>query len=510
MGRPTGITAAQTARPVFDSYARLSWNPSTRELEKIDTQHDDNEATIGRHGGTSGLRLDDGLSAWKRNVRRPGFERLLERASRGESQGIAVWHVDRLFRQPRDLEKLIDLADKGFRVISSHGARDLSDPDDRFILRIEVAHAARSSDDASRRIKRRLQDYRERGRPAGRPGFGFERIDRSSKMSDLPADVERPPVPAALIQAERMALRAAVDDLLAGRVNQAEIARRWNRADLRTPEGNRWDSASVRDTLLRPLLAGRIEHDGQLVTRVDGEPVVDETTWLRLRALIHGRRRGRPPSNQTLGSGILRCGACSRPLEARSESATARGVYRCNRQRRGCGRIDISLRRVDAELRALTIARLSDPRHSEAIAAVRSQVSDRLSVVEHEIDQIEGLARALSERVGRREMSLADFDNSNKFLQHDLAPLIAERDDLRAIAIDGGSTSVMTEMDIAQEWDGTETTTADRRALIRQAIGSDQVRILPARNAGKRVFDPNRVVLVPPDEPLVTANPPTE
>src|SRR3954453_13343389 len=134
MGRSTNRSAGQTVRPVFDSYARLSWNPSTRELEKIDTQHDDNEATIGRHGGTSGLHLDDGLSAWKRNVGRPGFERLLERASRGESQGIAAGHVDRLFRQHRDLEKLIDLADKGFRVISSHGARDLSDPDARFIL----------------------------------------------------------------------------------------------------------------------------------------------------------------------------------------------------------------------------------------------------------------------------------------------------------------------------------------------------------------------------------------
>ena len=54
------------------------------------------------------------------------------------SHRVAVWHVDRLFRQPRDPEKLIDLADRGFKVISSHGARDLSDPDDRSILRIEV------------------------------------------------------------------------------------------------------------------------------------------------------------------------------------------------------------------------------------------------------------------------------------------------------------------------------------------------------------------------------------
>ena len=127
---------------MFDSYARLSWNPSTRELEKIETQHGDNDATIARHGGMVGQYLDDGLSAWKAGVRRKDFETLLERARAGVTQGIAVWHVDRLFRQPRDLERLIDLADHGFRVISSHGSRDLSDADDRFILRIEVAHAA--------------------------------------------------------------------------------------------------------------------------------------------------------------------------------------------------------------------------------------------------------------------------------------------------------------------------------------------------------------------------------
>ena len=156
----------RSGSPVFDSYARLSWNPSMRGLEKIETQHGDNEATIARHGGTVGRYLDDGLSAWKAGVRRKDVETLLERARAGLTQGIVVWHVDRLFRQPRDLERLIDLADHGFRVISSHGWRDLSDPDDRHILRIEVAHTARSSDDTSRRIKRRHQRF-PRGRPAG-------------------------------------------------------------------------------------------------------------------------------------------------------------------------------------------------------------------------------------------------------------------------------------------------------------------------------------------------------
>ena len=39
-------------------------------------------------------------------VRRAGWERLSES---GESDGIVVWHVDRMFRQPADLEMLITL-----------------------------------------------------------------------------------------------------------------------------------------------------------------------------------------------------------------------------------------------------------------------------------------------------------------------------------------------------------------------------------------------------------------
>lgn len=57
-------------------------------------------------------------------------------------------------RQPHDLEQLLHIADE--HDITLHGQanrRDLADPDDRFFLRIEVAHACRSSDDTSRRLR---------------------------------------------------------------------------------------------------------------------------------------------------------------------------------------------------------------------------------------------------------------------------------------------------------------------------------------------------------------------
>jgi site-specific DNA recombinase len=489
--------------PVFDSYARLSWNPTTRELEKIETQHADNKSTIKRHGGALGEPLDDGVTAWKARVRRPGFETLLDRASTGASQGIAVWHVDRLFRQPRDLERLIDLADSGFRVISSHGTRDLSNPDDRFILRIEVAHAARSSDDTSRRIKRRHSVFRERGRTTGgRPGFGFPRRDRTWKPGPGETAANRPSVPDARVEAERRALRDAVNDLLAGLTNQSAVARRWNAAGLLTSEGVRWGPVSLRETLTRPTLAGRIEYDGELIGHLPGAPVIEERKWLRLRAMIDGRRRGRPPSNRYLGSGILRCGRCGKKLGADMAGSAHRrqAIYKCNKLRGGCG-LTIALHRTDVELRAVAITRLSDPRHAQAVATARAQVSERLAAVEAEIREIEQLQSQLSERLGRREIKLKNFDESNAFLNADLEPLVNEKDVLTGGVAGDGPVRTMSSAEVARQWDAAEDV-AERRAMLRDALGMDQLRVSAA--TGRR-FNPERIKLVPHDAPLDVA-----
>ncbi len=97
-----------------------------------------------------GVELSDGISAWRRNAIREGWRKLLERAESGESDGIAVWHTDRLFRLPADLVKLLKLSDRGIKLASARGVRDLANPDDVFILHIEVAQAERSSEEAPR------------------------------------------------------------------------------------------------------------------------------------------------------------------------------------------------------------------------------------------------------------------------------------------------------------------------------------------------------------------------
>ena len=73
---------------------------------------------VERVGGVLGKELPDGASAWKRGSRRPGWDKLLERLRSGASQGVVVWNIDRLLRSPWDLETLIDLGNKGYRVLS--------------------------------------------------------------------------------------------------------------------------------------------------------------------------------------------------------------------------------------------------------------------------------------------------------------------------------------------------------------------------------------------------------
>ena len=124
---------------------------------------------------------------------------------------------------------------------------------------------------------------------------------------------------------------------------------------------------------------------------------------------------------------------------------------------------------TDGELRSLTIARLSDSRYAAAIATARAQVSDRLATLTAEIDQIEELAAALSEKVGRREMALADFDKSYSFLRADLEPLLAEREQLSGGAIDGPNVA-LSSVDVARHWDEAESV-AERRAMLVDAIG---------------------------------------
>jgi DNA invertase Pin-like site-specific DNA recombinase len=491
--------------PVYDSYGRLSRVPETGELEKIDTQHADNHKTIERHGARVGLDLDDGLSAWKEGVRRKDWEKLLQRVRDRVVDGCCVWHLDRLFRRPRDLETLIDLADKGFKIISAHGTRDLSDPDDRFILRIEVAHAARSSDDTSRRIKRRFATFRESGRTTGGARrFGFGGLDVVARGPEG----ERVPVPDSLVAAERAALVQAATDMLAG-TTAAAIAARWNKAGLCHVTGKAWIPTTVKATMRRPALGGYVAHGGEMVGRLEGEPILDERTFDRLQALFASRRRGRPTGSAAngrkyLATGLLWC-VCGVKLAAHSQppktypDGTVRAVYYCSKDRRGCGKVYADMLAVDLHVRALVIGRLSDPEYAEAIESARLEVSDKLAAVEKELKDCYEIEEALSAKLGARAMRVKAWAAAMEPLRRSIDDLEARKAKLRGGAPEGEPIKPESVEVLGARWDDGDHD--QQRGMMARALGARRVVIKPYTGMGKRVFDHRRIDVVDPQDP---------
>ena len=114
-------------------------------------------------------------SAYKRKPR-PAFERLLSDLQGRKLDGLVVYDVDRLARQPRDLERLLDLFDQRPLVFGTcQGELDLATSDGRFLARILVNVANKSSSDTARRIARKHLALAQEGKPVGgyRP-FGYE------------------------------------------------------------------------------------------------------------------------------------------------------------------------------------------------------------------------------------------------------------------------------------------------------------------------------------------------
>ncbi|MFB8176741.1 recombinase family protein [Streptomyces sp. NPDC055966] len=129
---------------------------------------------------------DNDLSAYKRRTVRPEFRQMPEDLKAGRIDGVVAWDIGRFSRQPRELEAWIDEYEEAERrgrrlVFDSVSASDIDLPTEngRFIARIEVTIADKSSADTSRRTQRKHLELAAQGKlPGGRAPYGWNREDR--------------------------------------------------------------------------------------------------------------------------------------------------------------------------------------------------------------------------------------------------------------------------------------------------------------------------------------------
>lgn len=230
--------------------------------------------------------IDNDISATSGKTR-PGFEALLA----SKPSAIVVWHVDRLCRVSKDLERVIDLGRNVYAVKSGHV--DLSNPAGRAVARTITAWSTYEGEQKAIRMVAANRQRAQQGDVSfTRRPFGFERTGRKVRI----------------VKSEAAQIRDAVQRLLKGESLQS-IVNDWNAHGSATTMGGPWSLTTIRRVLLSPRTAGRVVYNGE-----DFGPnetaILDADTADRLAALMHDPRRRRSPSNKVkyLLSGLVRCG----------------------------------------------------------------------------------------------------------------------------------------------------------------------------------------------------------
>jgi site-specific DNA recombinase len=445
-----------------------------------------------------GWEVSEDRTFWDNDIsattgkRRPGFEALLA----SSPDAIVVWHLDRLLRKGKDLERVIDL-EVDVHTVTSAGPMDLSSPTGRMHARMGTVIATYEGELKAERMFLESQTRVTAGKPwwSSRP-FGFE-MDTTHRAD------------------EAAALARVYDDLLTG-ASLPALARQLNEAGFTTCRGNQWTATTLRPVLLNARNAAIRVYDGEEVGPAAWEPIVPEQTWrAAVRLLTNPARRtgGGGAAPRHLLTGVATCGACGSSMKigwrgGRKGEPGAYSVYVC----RASSCVSTPSVWADAGVVTQLIGELERPESRQEWQALRQQTSEATKALRAEEAAIrlslDGAAHDhYVARVLSRETYMATVTDLNAQLA-DVEARLAEANEAADLATarkkDDKWTVLMTSY-LAMD---PETRDADKapinvdelRTLISRVY--ERVELMP-RGRGNAVLSPDHLRLTPRHAPTV-------
>ena len=396
---------------------------------------------------------------------RPGFELMLERLEREEFGVVIVWHVDRLYRQVKDLVRLMDMAEKHpLHIMTvSGGDLDLSNPTGRMfatmtagVARYEIEHKS------ERQVASNIRRAREGVRHISTRPYGYEQNGGVWQI----------------VEPEAAVLRETINRFIAGETFYS-IAKDLKSRGVVGMNGKPFSYQNLTLRATNPALAGVRLYKGEIVSE-DGQwpPIVDKATWERFSTALAARRHTQDWSKalKYVGSGLYSCGTCGAPLMVTSDFKTGRNVYQCR---------DYHVRRrlleVDELVEAEVVARLSAP---DATGLLTPSVDESALAAEAQDvrARLDGLAELFADGLLTKVAVKEQSAKLNERLSAIRARLDSSNPALNAVVQSG---------DIQNFWRDSVTLMNKRRII--DALFT--VRIMPTKRGGRNEFRPEDVII---------------
>ncbi|MPY86086.1 MAG: recombinase family protein, partial [Actinophytocola sp.] len=147
-------------------YLRVSLD-LTGEGLAVERQREDCERLVqGRGWSLVETYVDNSISATDKAKTRPAYDQMVADYNADKFDALVCWDLDRLTRQPRQLEDWIDAAEeRGLLLVTANGEADLSTDGGRMYARIKAAVARAEVERKGARQSRAQRQRAGQGRP---------------------------------------------------------------------------------------------------------------------------------------------------------------------------------------------------------------------------------------------------------------------------------------------------------------------------------------------------------
>jgi len=375
-------------------YARISSDPTGAALG-VERQLEDCRKLAAERGWLVAEEyIDNDVSAFK-GKHRPSYERMLTDLQAGFRDAVIVYNLDRLTRQPIQLEQFTELCERaGVRQVATVTADiDLGNDDGLFMARIFAAFAAKESGRRSQRLRRKHQQLAEQGLPNGghnRPyGFAADRVT--------------------VIESEAEVIRALAARVLAGE-SLRSLATSLNADGVPTStESSEWRTPTLRTILTSARTAGLREYKGEVVAQAVWPAIITPEQRTQIRQVLESKKRsGRRASRRYLLSGMLRCGKCGNRLFSSPRGDRRRYVCLNGPDHGGCGRLTVVAVPVEELIVEAVLFRLDSPELADALAGRRS-ADDRQTALTDELAALRSQMDELALAYSARQISMPEW-----------------------------------------------------------------------------------------------------
>ncbi len=230
---------------------------------------------------------------------------------------------------------------------------------------------------------------------------------------------------------------------LLGEDEDAKVSQRALTLDLEargvsTVSGKPWSAQVIRRAITAPRMIGKKFDDAGALIDTDVEPILDETTWVRLRdKLLDPERQKFAPTRSRvnlLTRARARCGECDSILGYNGTGPGAQMA--CSLRGGGCGTVAIQVSLIEADTTERVLARLTDPAYRRKLARAADKLlkgGDPQAVVDDVRGRLAALGTDYAEGKIERETMHAGTERARERLARvermvGIAELVGELD----------------------------------------------------------------------------------